>query len=244
MAVARSTRSTPSSKRSYGPRAAAPDAAWSDLVAKMSHDIRTPLNAVIGFADLMQRELHGSLGSERYREYASHIRDCGVDLLRAAEETLLLTVLLGSPDTIAKEPVSLRTLIEDVSRQLINSANAPLPDLQVEMRETLGVMAEQLSLGLAIRHLLSAALSLIPHHDGLIVRAESEHGVVRLDMLLAAAAGDRLRNGSPGVPAGQLLLARSILRLQGAQLVEGALADGIIFSVLIEEAAQADFFGH
>lgn len=61
------------------------------VLASISHDLRTPLNAVIGFSDVMQRELFGPLGHERYRDYAVHIKDSGEQLLQAAENILALT---------------------------------------------------------------------------------------------------------------------------------------------------------
>mgnify|MGYP001363848415 CR=1 FL=1 len=59
-----------------------------DGLASISHDLRTPLNAVIGFSEAMQRELFGPLGHERYRDYAVHIRDSGEQLLKATEAML------------------------------------------------------------------------------------------------------------------------------------------------------------
>ena len=60
----------------------------SRLLASIGHDLRTPLNAVIGFSEAMQRELFGPLGHDRYRDYAVHIRESGEQLLKAAEAVL------------------------------------------------------------------------------------------------------------------------------------------------------------
>ena len=65
------------------------------LTARMSHDLRTPLNAVIGFSELMEREVHGPVGDARYRQYAAHIQASGLQLLRATEDTIAVTELIA-----------------------------------------------------------------------------------------------------------------------------------------------------
>ena len=51
--------------------------AKADLLARISHEVRTPLNAIIGFAEVMIAERFGSLGNERYVEYMKDIRASG-----------------------------------------------------------------------------------------------------------------------------------------------------------------------
>ncbi|MGB9117098.1 PAS domain-containing protein [Bradyrhizobium sp.] len=51
--------------------------AKADLLARISHEVRTPLNAIIGFAEVMTGERFGALGNERYVEYMKDIRASG-----------------------------------------------------------------------------------------------------------------------------------------------------------------------
>jgi PAS domain S-box-containing protein len=51
--------------------------AKADVLARISHEVRTPLNAIIGFAEVMIDERFGALGNERYVEYMKDIRGCG-----------------------------------------------------------------------------------------------------------------------------------------------------------------------
>jgi PAS domain S-box-containing protein len=51
--------------------------AKADMLARISHEVRTPLNAIIGFAEVMIGARFGALGNERYIEYMKDIRASG-----------------------------------------------------------------------------------------------------------------------------------------------------------------------
>ncbi len=51
--------------------------AKADMLARISHEVRSPLNAIIGFAEVMIAERFGTLGNERYVEYMKDIRASG-----------------------------------------------------------------------------------------------------------------------------------------------------------------------
>jgi signal transduction histidine kinase len=209
----------------------------------MGHDIRTPLNAVIGFADLMQRELHGALGHERYREYANHIRECGVDLLRAAEETLLLTVLLGSPDRLDREAVDLAALVDDTIAGLGPVAGGNYANCECAVPSGLVVLTDKRAMRLALRHLLLSSVAMAPPHAAVLFSGTLDHGVARLDVMVLPAAGDvSTMTAMASTTDADVLLARSILRLMGAELVEGGADATFQFSVLMEAESQTDFF--
>lgn len=76
------------------PRAAAaptPESAKSLLLAHISHGFRTPLNAIIGFSEIMEREMFGKIGIPRYIEYVHDIRASAVHLLRLIEDVVDLS---------------------------------------------------------------------------------------------------------------------------------------------------------
>ncbi|RMF15501.1 MAG: GAF domain-containing protein [Alphaproteobacteria bacterium] len=71
-------------------RAEAADRAKTALLANMSHEFKTPLNATIGFAEMLAREMHGPIGDARYRDYAEDIVASGRRLLGLLEDLLEL----------------------------------------------------------------------------------------------------------------------------------------------------------
>lgn len=68
----------------------AADRAKTALLANMSHEFKTPLNATIGFAEMLAREMHGPIGDARYRDYAEDIMASGRRLLGLLEDLLEL----------------------------------------------------------------------------------------------------------------------------------------------------------
>src|SRR6266851_4707061 len=61
----------------------------------VSHELRTPLNSIIGFSEIISRELAGPLGSPQYKEYAEHVRQSGLKLLRLVNQVLEIARLEG-----------------------------------------------------------------------------------------------------------------------------------------------------
>jgi signal transduction histidine kinase len=64
------------------------DRAKSVLLAHISHGFRTPLNAIVGFSEIMEREMFGKIGIPRYIEYVKDIRASAQHLLRLIEDVV------------------------------------------------------------------------------------------------------------------------------------------------------------
>ncbi len=62
-----------------------------EILAKISHEVRTPLNSVIGFAELMQEERFGPIGHVKYRGYVDDIHQSGGHALSLINDLLDLT---------------------------------------------------------------------------------------------------------------------------------------------------------
>lgn len=82
----------------------------SDFLASMSHELRSPLNVVIGMAELLQES---SLGKEQ-REQVRGIQRSGKVLLTLIEDILDLSKIEAGKTKLEYNNFSLRELIEDV----------------------------------------------------------------------------------------------------------------------------------
>jgi signal transduction histidine kinase len=84
----RKTESELQQARRLADRAAA---AQADLLARISHEVRAPLNAIVGFAEVMIGERFGALGTPRYVEYMKDIRASGQRVVAIINDLLDLS---------------------------------------------------------------------------------------------------------------------------------------------------------
>ncbi len=131
---------------------------WTTL-AHLSHELRTPMNAIMGFSQMMQDQIFGAL-AERYRGYSGHIHDSGrhmvelidtiIDVSRA--ETGQLTI-----DDSAIVPVE---LIEECLQKVEQAAAAKRLTLERHFAQSAPrLMVDQAKLRQALLNLLHNAIS-------------------------------------------------------------------------------------
>ncbi|MCH7937335.1 MAG: EAL domain-containing protein [Proteobacteria bacterium] len=58
------------------------------LLKTLSHDLRTPLNTIIGFADMMEQETLGPINEPQYRGYVTDIHRAGRNMLDIIDDLL------------------------------------------------------------------------------------------------------------------------------------------------------------
>lgn len=112
----------------------------SRFLATMSHEFRTPLNAVMGFSELIASETYGPISDQRYIDYANMIRESGDHLLTIVNDVLDMSRVEAGKLTLHENPfdplVLVRrcvTLLEPLARDgdIELSFHSPpmLPDL-------------------------------------------------------------------------------------------------------------------
>lgn len=87
-------------------------AEFKQSFAEFSHEIKTPLNAILGYVDMMQMEIHGPLGHPKYIEYANIVQTASQHLLQLCGQ--LDTDQTDSPE-ILEEDVDVRQTINNVT---------------------------------------------------------------------------------------------------------------------------------
>ena len=87
--------------------------AKSDFLSSMSHDLRTPLNAVIGFAQMLEMNRERTLTAKQ-REYCEYIKSGGNHLLDLVNEVLDLAGIESGRLKLSIEPVKVQDALETV----------------------------------------------------------------------------------------------------------------------------------
>ncbi len=103
-------------------KAEAASRAKTNFLAHLSHDIRTPLNHIIGFADLMQHQTYGPLGDERYSDYVATIKTSGEQLLASFAAILDLAELENGSKALRQDPVLLDEVLGAVAQRFRGQA--------------------------------------------------------------------------------------------------------------------------
>ena len=130
----------------------------TNFLAHLSHDIRTPLNHIIGFAELMQHQTYGPLGDERYVEYVATIKNSGEHLLSSFGAILDLAELEGGRKALRQEPVLLDEVLQSVVDRFQGQAQRAGITLQTG-RETGAVLrGDRLGLMRMIGNIMDNAL--------------------------------------------------------------------------------------
>jgi PAS domain S-box-containing protein len=97
--------------------------AKADLLARISHEVRTPLNAIIGFAEVMIGERFGALGNERYVEYMKDIRASGERVIAIINDLLDLSRIETGKLDLAFANQNLNDLVEQCVAVMQPQAN-------------------------------------------------------------------------------------------------------------------------
>ncbi len=97
--------------------------AKADLLARISHEVRTPLNAIIGFAEVMIGERFGALGNERYVEYMKDIRASGERVIAIIDDLTDLSRIETGKLDLAFANQNLNDLVESCVAVMQPQAN-------------------------------------------------------------------------------------------------------------------------
>jgi signal transduction histidine kinase len=90
--------------------------AKSEFLAYMSHELRSPMNAIVGFSEMMKREVMGPISPPKYREYAEDIYGSATHLLSLINDILDLSKAEAGKLQLVESAVDLAAAAEAARR--------------------------------------------------------------------------------------------------------------------------------
>jgi PAS domain S-box-containing protein len=150
------------------------------FLAAMSHELKTPLNAILGFSDLMQQELFGPIHEPRYRSYIADIHINGQHLLAKINDILDLSRIEGRLIEMDEHPVSIHESVV-AAWDTVKSARAETPPIEIQIPADMKLLkADPLRLQQVLAHLLSNAAKFTPREGRIEIKAllSREGGIV------------------------------------------------------------------
>ncbi len=94
----------------------------SEFLARISHELRTPINAIMGFSDLMRQDNGGALRHEKYLGYAHDIHASAAHLLSLINDLLDLSKAESGRMDMTFGAVSIPDVVEYANRMLEREA--------------------------------------------------------------------------------------------------------------------------
>lgn len=137
--------------------------AKSNFLSNMSHDIRTPMNAIVGFSVLLEKN---SSDPEKVQEYTRKIMASSHHLLSLINDVLDMSKIESGKTSLNLNRMNISDLVEDLNIIIAPQANAKnqtfIVDNQVKSKDW--IMVDRLRLNQILINLLSNAVKYTPEN--------------------------------------------------------------------------------
>ena len=151
------------------------NAAKSEFLSNMSHDIRTPMNAIIGFTNLA---IQDPKDTERVTEYLGKIQASSSHLLSLINDVLEMSRIESGKIELDERPCSLPKILHDLNTIIIGQVEAKQQELMMDAMNVINedVYCDKLRLNQVLLNLLSNAVKYTPAGGKIGVRVIQSAG--------------------------------------------------------------------
>ncbi len=209
-------------------------AARADLLADLSHEMKTPLNAILGFTDTMREETFGPLGHEKYDEYAELIHASGkhlmelitsiLDFAKIEADRFIVQPEIANAGMLAVECAEMvRLSSEKAGLKLVLDIDRNLPDSLLDPRVVRQILLNLLSNAVKFTSDGEITISVRTEAEAVLLTVKdtgvgmSAEELAQLGGRFTTVQGDGVR-GAKGTGLG-LSLAFALAELHGGALV-------------------------
>ena len=135
----------------------------------MSHDIRTPMNAIIGFTALAQTNLDDK---EQVQDYLAKISTSGTHLLSLINDILDMSRIESGSVKLEENPVHLPDVLHDLRTMIQGLISAKNHNLYIDTQDVIheDVIADKLRLNQVLINIVGNAIKYTPAGGDIMVR--------------------------------------------------------------------------
>jgi signal transduction histidine kinase len=197
----------------------------SEFIANVSYELRTPLNVVIGFTEILTNQYFGTLNA-RQLDYARSILDSAHHLMDLINDILDLATIEAGYLVLEQDRVDVRRMLQAVAALTEERARSRGLDFRLFCSPEVGTIeADERRLKQALFNLVSNATKSTPPGGAVSIEAESRGGELLLsvaDTGIATEPADQARivqRFAPGAhqsgPGLGLALVKKLIELHG-----------------------------
>ena len=135
----------------------------SNFLSNMSHDIRTPMNAIVGFVSLLSRDAEKP---DKVREYTRKIETSSQQLLGLINDVLDMSRIESGKTTLNLSEESIADILEGIDTVIRPQMNAKDHTFDIVVRDVIHdtVVVDRIRLNQICMNLLSNAVKYTPNH--------------------------------------------------------------------------------
>lgn len=228
--------------------------AKSEFLATMSHEFRTPLNAILGFSEILNNQYFGPLGTDKYCEYAGDIHASAMHLLELVNDILDIAAIEDGRIRLDLQDINLAGLIDECARTILDKRNAKGIELMIALPDDLPLLhADRRAVKQVVLNLLSNSIKFTQRGGNITVSAHRVHNGMEIAVTDSGIGIPANRIGelmspftkieddpyktSEGWGLG-LSIVKSLIELHGGTLhIESELGAGTKITVMLPDAA-------
>jgi signal transduction histidine kinase len=141
----------------------------SEFIANVSYELRTPLNTIIGFTEILSGEYFGDL-NDRQAEYTTGILASSNRLLLLINDILDLATIEAGHMSLELDPIDINGLLNSISGLVHERARQKKMPIECDCPPDIGAMvADERRLKQALFNILSNAVKFTPDDGDIIV---------------------------------------------------------------------------
>jgi signal transduction histidine kinase len=211
------------------------EAARNRLLGHLAHEMRTPLNAVIGFSEVISTQTFGPLGNEKYVSYATDIHKAATHMLSIIDDQLATAKQEPNNHALFEQEFLLADLVNDaialldaqaqwLGVNLVHTASADRVSVKAHFRRLKQVLINVIGNAvkysspnsrvlIKYRHLKSGSLTIIIKDNGIGIPAAEMKSLFSDFYRASNAKAANIEGSGFG-----LALSREIMRQHGGDL--------------------------